>query len=179
MTKIVKKPKKKEITRRDFILLTASAMAAIGGASCVWPLIDSMNPSSDVLALASVEVDLDPIPVGQTIRVLWRGKPVFVRHRTPENIAEAIDTDWQKLRDPQPDSARVKPGHEQGLIMIGVCTHLGCIPIDDANGEYHGWFCPCHGSVYDTAGRIRQGPAHLNLILPDYNFITDNKIKIG
>ena len=118
MTKIVKKPKKKEITRRDFILLTASAMAAIGGASCVWPLIDSMNPSSDVLALASVEVDLDPIPVGQTIRVLWRGKPVFVRHRTPENIAEAIDTDWQKLRDPQPDSARVKPGHEQWLIMV-------------------------------------------------------------
>ena len=179
MTKIVKKPKKKENTRRDFILLTASAMAAIGGASCVWPLIDSMNPSSDVLALASVEVDLDPIPVGQTIRVLWRGKPVFVRHRTPENIAEAIDTDWQKLRDPQPDSARVKPGHEQWLSMIGVCTHLGCIPIDDPNGEYHGWFCPCNGSVYDTAGRIRQGPAPLNLILPDYNFTTDNKIKIG
>lgn len=179
MTNIVKKSEKKEITRRDFIVLTASAMAAVGGASCVWPLIDSMNPSADVLALASVEVDLDPIQVGQTIKVMWRGKPVFVRNRTPENIAEAVNTDWQKLRDPQPDSARVKPGHEQWLVMIGVCTHLGCIPIDDPNGEYHGWFCPCHGSVYDTAGRIRQGPAPLNLILPDYEFITDNKIKIG
>ena len=179
MTKTAKKSDKKEITRRDFIVLTASAMAAVGGASCVWPLIDSMNPSADVLALASIEVDLDPIPVGQTIKVMWRGKPVFVRNRTPENIAEAVNTDWQNLRDPQPDSARVKPGHEQWLIMIGVCTHLGCIPIDDPNGEYHGWFCPCHGSVYDTAGRIRQGPAPLNLILPDYEFITDNKIKIG
>jgi ubiquinol-cytochrome c reductase iron-sulfur subunit len=179
MTKIVKKSEKKEITRRDFIVLTASAMAAVGGASCVWPLIDSMNPSADVLALASVEVDLDPIQVGQTIKVMWRGKPVFVRNRTPENIAEAVNTDWQKLRDPEPDSARVKPGHEQWLVMIGVCTHLGCIPIDDPNGEYHGWFCPCHGSVYDTAGRIRQGPAPLNLILPENEFLTDNKKKIG
>lgn len=173
------KPKKsKSITRRDFIVVSASAMAAVAGASCVWPLIDSMNPSADVLALASVEVDLDHIAVGQAIKVMWRGKPIFIRHRTAQDIAEAEAVDWQKLRDPQPDSARVKPGYAQWLIMIGVCTHLGCIPIADS-GDYDGWFCPCHGSHYDTSGRIRQGPAPLNLIIPEYQFLTDNKIKIG
>lgn len=170
--------KPKNITRRDFITLTASAMTAVAGASCVWPLIDSMNPSADVLALASIEVDLDPIALGQTIKVMWRGKPVFIRHRTAEDIALAEAVDWKELRDPQPDSARVKPGKAEWLVMIGVCTHLGCIPIGEA-GDYHGWFCPCHGSHYDTSGRIRQGPAPLNLFIPEYEFIADNKIKIG
>ncbi|MEQ9115327.1 MAG: ubiquinol-cytochrome c reductase iron-sulfur subunit [Rickettsiales bacterium] len=164
--------------RRDFIVLTASALTAVGGATALWPFIDSMNPSADVLALASVEVDLNPIDVGQTVKVLWRGKPVFVRHRTQKDVQEAQDVNWHSLPDPQPDSARVKPGKSQWLVMIGVCTHLGCIPIGDS-GDYHGWFCPCHGSHYDTSGRIRKGPAPLNLIVPDYEFISDTKIKIG
>lgn len=169
-------PNNKE--RRDFIVLTASAVAAVGAGTALWPFVDSMNPSADVLALASVEVDLRPIAVGQTIKVMWRGKPVFIRHRTRKDIQEAEDVDWQVLPDPQPDSARVKPGHSEWLIMIGVCTHLGCIPIGDA-GDYHGWFCPCHGSHYDTSGRVRKGPAPLNLIVPEYRFISDSKIKIG
>lgn len=167
-----------KVSRRDFITLTASAVAGVGAASCLWPLIDSMNPASDVLALSSIEVDLAPIEKGQTLKVMWRGKPVFIRNRTEQDIKEAIDVDWQKLPDPQPDDARVKQGHNQWLVMIGVCTHLGCIPLGNS-GKYGGWFCPCHGSHYDTSGRIRQGPAPLNLIVPEYSFITDTKIKIG
>ena len=164
-----------KVTRRDFLVLTSTAVAGVGAAACVWPLLDSMNPASDVLALSSVEVDLTPIELGQTLKVLWRGKPVFIRHRTQEEIQEAEAESWQKMIDPQPDSARVKSGHPQWLVMIGICTHLGCVPIDDKGG----WICPCHGSRYDTAGRVTRGPAPLNLIIPDYQFVTDSKIKIG
>lgn len=169
---------KKKVSRRDFITLTATAVAGVGAVSCLWPLVDSMNPASDVLALSSIEVDLSPIEKGQTLKVMWRGKPVFIRNRTEKDIKEAEDTEWQTLPDPQPDSARVKTGHANWLIMIGVCTHLGCIPLGDS-GDYGGWFCPCHGSHYDTSGRIRKGPAPLNLIIPEYTFLTDTKIKIG
>ena len=165
-------------TRRDFMVLTASAMTAVGGAAVLWPFIDSMNPAADTLALSSIEVDLSPIAEGQGITVKWRGKPVFIRHRTPKEIKEAEDVNLADLRDPQPDSARVKPGHTEWLIMVGVCTHLGCVPIGEA-GDYDGWFCPCHGSHYDTSGRIRKGPAPLNLAIPEYTFLTDTRIKIG
>lgn len=165
-------------TRRDFIALTAQAMLGVGAAAAVWPFIDSMNPSADVLALASVEVDLSPIQPGQSIKVKWRGKPVFIRHRTQEEIAEARSVDTASLPDPQSDDARVKPGHEQWLVMIGVCTHLGCVPVGEA-GDFGGWFCPCHGSHYDTAGRIRKGPAPKNLVVPEYAFLGNDRIKIG
>jgi len=167
---------KQKVTRRDFLVLSATAMAGVGAAVCAWPFIDSMNPAKDVLALSSVEVDLTPIEEGQTLKVLWRGKPVFIRHRTAKEISEAESADWQDLRDPQQDSERVKPEHKQWLVMIGVCTHLGCIPIDVKTG---GWFCPCHGSHYDASGRVTKGPAPLNLIVPEYKFISDTKIKIG
>ena len=165
-------------TRRDFIVLTAQAMMGVGAAAAIWPFIHSMNPSADVLAMSTTEVDLSPIAVGQSIKVMWQGKPVFVRHRTPEEIKAAEDVNMDDLKDPQPDSARVKPGKAEWLIMVGVCTHLGCVPIGEA-GEYHGWFCPCHGSVYDTSGRIRKGPAPKNLIVPPYEFVSDTQVKIG
>ena len=145
-------------TRRDFLVLTAGALAAVGAASALWPFVDSMNPAADTLALASTEVDLSPIVEGQSIKVKWRGKPVFIRHRSKKQIDEALAAKMTELVDPQPDEDRVKKGHEQWLIVVGVCTHLGCIPIADA-GDYDGWFCPCHGSHYDTSGRIRKGPA--------------------
>lgn len=167
-----------KVNRRDFIVLSASAAAAVGTAACVWPLLDSMNPASDVLALASIEVDLAPIEVGQTLKVMWRGKPVFIRHRTPAEIKEAQEVDISTLRDPELDSARVSPNKPEWLIMIGVCTHLGCIPLGN-KGDYDGWFCPCHGSHYDTSGRIRKGPAPKNLYIPQHSFLTDTKIKIG
>ncbi len=171
-------PQENSTTRRDFIALTAGAVAAIGGCSVAWPLIDSMNPAADVLALSSIEVDLSPIKEGQTIKVKWRGVPVFIRHRTKENIDDARKVDVAELRDPQKDEDRVQKGHDQWLVMVGVCTHLGCIPLGDA-GDYKGWFCPCHGSHYDSAGRIRKGPAPRNLDVPKYTFLTDNRIKIG
>ena len=160
------------------MVLTASALAGVGACSVAWPFIDSMNPAADVLALASIEVDLSPIQPGQTIKVKWRGVPVFIRHRTTENITEAKSVNVSELRDPQTDEERVKKGHEQWLVMVGVCTHLGCIPLGDA-GDYKGWFCPCHGSHYDTAGRVRKGPAPKNLVVPEYTFLSDNRIKIG
>lgn len=166
-------------TRRDFIVLSASAMAAVGAGSVAWPFIDAMNPAADVLALSSTEVDLSPIAVGQSITVLWRGKPVFIRRRTPEEIEAAKNVDMNELRDPEPDSARVKEGKEEWLVMVGVCTHLGCVPLGNRAGDYQGWFCPCHGSHYDTAGRIRKGPAPKNLLVPDYAFLSDERIKIG
>ncbi len=168
-----------DANRRDFIVLTAQAMAGVGAAAVVWPLIDSMNPSADVLALASTEVDLAPVAAGQEIKVMWRGKPVFIRHRTEKEIEEARSVPLDDLPDPQADSERVKEGHEQWLVMLGVCTHLGCVPLGGNVGDYHGWFCPCHGSHYDTSGRIRKGPAPTNLIVPDYTFLDDNRIKIG
>src|SRR5690349_6516023 len=167
--------------RRDFLYLVTAATAAVGLASVAWPFIDSMNPSADVLALASIDVDLSPVAVGQSITVSWRGKPVFVRHRTPEEIEAARSVNLAELRDPQADAARVaKP---EWLIVIGICTHLGCVPLGqkptDPRGDYGGWFCPCHGSHYDTSGRIRKGPAPANLHVPDYVFNTDTKITVG
>ncbi len=169
--------------KRDFLTLVTGAAAVIGVGAIAWPLLDSMNPSADVLALSSVEVDITPIPAGQGITVAWRGKPVFVRHRTDKEIKEAEDVKLSELIEPQPDSARVRPGHTQWIVVIGICTHLGCIPLGnkptDPRGDYGGWFCPCHGSMYDTSGRVRHGPAPLNLDLPPYTFESDSKIKIG
>lgn len=170
-------------TRRDFMALTAGAMAAIGGCSVAWPLIDSMNPAKDTLAASSIEVDLSPIKEGQTIKAKWRGVPVFIRHRTKADIEESRKVEMSDLKDPQKDEDRVQKGYEQWLIMVGVCTHLGCIPLG-GSGDYGGsdgggWFCPCHGSHYDTAGRIRKGPAPRNLDVPKYTFLSDNRIKIG
>jgi ubiquinol-cytochrome c reductase iron-sulfur subunit len=166
-------------TRRDFIVLSATAMAAVGGAATIWPFVSSMNPSADVLALASTDVNLAPIAEGQEIKVMWRGKPVFIRHRTAKDIEEANAVDMDDLRDPQADAERVKEGKAQWLVMVGVCTHLGCVPLGNHAGDYDGWFCPCHGSHYDTSGRIRRGPAPTNLLVPDYTFTSDSSIKIG
>ena len=138
-----------------------------------------MNPSADVLALSSTEVDLTPVVAGQSITVLWRGKPVFIRHRTAAEIEEARGVNLDDLPDPQPDAERVTEGKEQWLVMLGVCTHLGCVPLGNRAGDYNGWFCPCHGSHYDTSGRIRKGPAPKNLAVPEYQFLSDNRIKIG
>jgi ubiquinol-cytochrome c reductase iron-sulfur subunit len=165
-------------TRRDFIHIAAITAAAGGAAALAWPLIDQMNPSGDTLALASVEFDYSKVVAGQQAAVLWRGKPVFVRHRTPKEIAEAVADDHASMRDPATDASRHKPGKPEWLIVIGVCTHLGCVP-NFGLGPYGGWLCPCHGSVYDTAGRIRAGPAPLNLFLPDYTFTGPTKVKIG
>jgi ubiquinol-cytochrome c reductase iron-sulfur subunit len=165
--------------RRDFLLLTAQAMGGLGAAALIWPFVDSMNPSADVLALSSTEVDIGSVAEGQEIKVMWRGKPVFIRHRTPKNIEEAKAVNVAELRDPATDDTRVKPGKEQWLIMVGVCTHLGCIPIGSGGGEYNGWFCPCHGSHYDASGRIRKGPAPTNLLVPEYTFLSDTRVKIG
>ncbi|MBB4199151.1 ubiquinol-cytochrome c reductase iron-sulfur subunit [Rhodoblastus sphagnicola] len=165
-----------ETSRRDFLYISTGAVAAVGAVSVVWPLISQMSPDASTLALASTEVDVASIPVGQIVTVKWRGKPVFIRHRSPEEIKAAVDVDVGSLRDPQADSTRVqKP---EWLIVIGICTHLGCIPLGK-QGQYDGWFCPCHGSVYDTSGRIRQGPAPRNLDVPPYAFLTDTKVKIG
>lgn len=171
------------VTKRDFLQLVALAGAGIGAGAIAWPLIDSMNPSADVLAVSSVEVELPPIETGSGITVMWQGKPIFVRHRTAKEIKEAEDVKMSELIEPQPDSARVKPGHAQWIVVIGICTHLGCIPLGnkptDPRGEWGGWFCPCHGSQYDTSGRVRHGPAPLNLHLPPYAFESDTKIKLG
>ncbi len=165
--------------RRDFLVLTAQAMGAVGAAALIWPFVDSMNPSAEVLALASTEIDISAIAEGQEIKVMWRGKPVFVRHRTAKNIEEAKAVNIAELRDPETDDARVKAGKEKWLVMVGVCTHLGCVPIGSGGGEYDGWFCPCHGSHYDSSGRIRKGPAPKNLMIPPYEFLSDTKVKIG
>ena len=170
-----------DVERRDFLYIATGAFAAVGGAAALWPFIDQMNPSADVLALSTIEVDLSAIEVGQSVTVKWRGKPVFVRRRTEEEISIAEGTPPDDLPDPQPDSDRVqKP---EWLILVGVCTHLGCIPLGqkaaDPKGEFGGWFCPCHGSHYDTSGRIRKGPAPENLIVPEYTFLDDDTVRIG
>jgi len=168
-------------TRRDFLMLTTGAFTAIGLGAVVWPFIHSMNPSRDVLALSSTEVDISRIEVGQAVTVMWRGKPVFVRHRSAEEIQAARATPLSELKDPAPDQGRVQK--DQWLVLVGVCTHLGCVPLGqkptDARGNFGGWFCPCHGSHYDTSGRIRLGPAPTNLPVPDYNFLSDTQIRIG
>ncbi len=172
-----------DATRRDFLILAGPAFLAVGGAMVVWPFIDQMNPDAGALALASIEVDLAPIAAGQAITVMWRGKPVFIRNRTAAEVEEAKNVSLNDLPDPQTDEERTKEGHENWLVNVGICTHLGCIPkgqgLGDVKGEYNGWFCPCHGSHYDTAGRIRKGPAPRNLVVPPYEFISDTKIKIG
>ena len=162
--------------RRDFLFTTTYAIGAVGIGLTVWPLIDQMNPDSSVKALATTEVDISSVEVGKTITVLWRGKPIFIRRRTQEEIKEASVVDLEELKDPQKDSDRAK--NPEWLVMVGVCTHLGCVPLGN-KGEYNGWFCPCHGSHYDTSGRVRKGPAPNNLEIPKYEFLNNNTIKIG
>jgi len=168
-------------TRRDFLFLAAAGFGAIGTAAAVWPLIDSMNPSAEVRALSSTEVDLAPVELGQRITVIWRGKPIYIDHRPQAAIDAARAVPLDELRDPQTDEERAKK--PEWLVMIGICTHLGCLPkgqnAGDPRGEFGGWFCPCHGSHYDTAGRIRKGPAPKNLFLPPYEYTADTAILIG
>jgi len=187
--------KKTEPTRRDFMTVAAGSFAAVGGAAALWPFIDQMNPDASALSLSSIEVDLSPIQEGQSITVMWRGKPVFIRYRTPEEIKRAKEVPLDELPDPlarndnlgddvdAEDANRASKEKEYWLILVGICTHLGCIPkgqrVGDARGDYGGWFCPCHGSHYDTAGRIRKGPAPRNLEVPPYGFMTETKVKIG
>ena len=166
----------KKTNRRDFIFTASYALGAVGLGAAVWPLIDQMNPDASVKALASTEVDISGVEKGQSITVLWRGKPVFIRRRTEEEIAKAKDVKLDDLPHPETDEERAK--NPEWLVMLGVCTHLGCVPLGD-KGEYGGWFCPCHGSHYDTSGRIRKGPAPTNMEVPKYEFVNSNTIKIG
>ena len=166
-------------TRRDFLYVATGAVAAVGAAFTAWPLIFQMNPDASTIAAgAPGEVDLAPVAEGQVIKVFWRGKPIFISHRTKKEIEEAQKVNVNSLPDPEADSKRVKQGHDQWLVLIGICTHLGCIPLAH-QGTYDGFFCPCHGSQYDTSGRIRQGPAPKNLPLPPYKFLSDSRIRIG
>ena len=171
----------KDESKRDFLIVSTYAMAGVGAASFVWPLIDQMNPAADTLALASTEIDLSSLEEGQAITVQWRGKPVFVRYRTPEEIKKAREVSLEEMRDPELDEERVS--NEKYIVLVGVCTHLGCVPLGqksgDVKGQYGGWFCPCHGSHYDHSGRIRKGPAPTNLEVPNYKFLSDTVIKIG
>ena len=188
-----------EVNRRDFLYIATGAVGAVGAALTAWPFISQMNPDASVLAMATVEVDLSPIAEGQAITLKWRGNPVFLRHRTAAEIEAAKNTKLEDLKDPiarnenvkdgdpATDENRVVGGKEQFLVMMGVCTHLGCVPLGN-DGDYAivegsqktgGWLCPCHGSHYDTAGRIRKGPAPQNLLVPKYAYLTDTKIRIG
>jgi len=175
--------------KRDFIYIATGAAAALGAGALAWPMVTQMGMASDTLAAGSIEIDLTKVSEGQQLKMLWRGKPVFVRHRTPAEIAEADAVDLADLKDPQTDNERLVPNATGGLdpkylVMVGVCTHFGCIPIGeqgkvDAEGDYGGWYCPCHGSHYDTSGRIRKGPAPKNLEIPPYEFLSDTVIKVG
>ena len=166
----------KKTKRRDFIFTASYALGAVGVGAAVWPLIDQMNPDASVKALSSTEVNVSEVQRGQSITVLWRGKPVFIKRRTEEEIAKARQVDLKELKDPEKDEDRAK--NPEWLVMVGICTHLGCVPLGN-KGEYDGWFCPCHGSHYDTSGRIRKGPAPTNLEVPKYEFVDSNTIKIG
>ncbi len=188
-----------DASKRDFLYIATGAVGAVGAALTVWPLINQMNPDASVKALATVEVDLAPVAEGQAITIKWRGNPVFIRHRTKAEIEAAKAVKMEDLIDTAARSANVKDGDlatdenrvvggkEQFLVMMGVCTHLGCVPIGnegefavvEGNAKTGGWYCPCHGSHYDTAGRIRKGPAPENLPVPQYAYITDTKIRIG
>lgn len=169
--------------RRDFIHVATLSFAGAAGVTALWPLVNQMNPSADVLALATVEADISAVQPGQTVKVPWRGKPVFVRRLTPAEIGVADKVALGDLRDPQSLADRTKPGKTEWLVTVGVCTHLGCIPLGASEGEnkgdYGGYFCPCHGSHYDTAGRIRKGPAPKNLEVPQYAFKSDTVLEIG
>ena len=171
------------VRRRDFINIAAVSFAGVGGLVTLYPLVNQMNPSADVLALASIEVDISQIKPGQSIKTIFRKQPLFVRHLTPQEIQAADAVPVSELRDPQSLAERTKPGKAQWLVTMGVCTHLGCVPLGagegEAKGEYGGYFCPCHGSHYDTAGRIRKGPAPLNLEVPEYVFMSDTVVRIG
>ena len=167
---------KKKVQRRDFIFTASYALGAVGVGAVVWPLVDQMNPDRSVKALASTEVDVSSLEPGKSITVLWRGKPVFIKRRTQEEIAEARNVNIKDLPPPEKDEDRAK--NPEWLVMLGICTHLGCVPLGD-KGEYNGWFCPCHGSHYDTSGRIRKGPAPTNMEIPKYEFVNSNTIKIG
>jgi ubiquinol-cytochrome c reductase iron-sulfur subunit len=168
-----------EPTRRDFLILATGAASAVALGAAVWPFVASLAPdAAEVAAGAPVELDLTPIADGQIVKVFWRGKLIFVRNRTPKEIEEARNVEIATLRDPQTDQARVKEGHDKWLVVYGNCTHLGCVPLGNA-GQYNGWFCPCHGSVFDTSGRVRGGPAPINLPIPPYTFASDTKIVIG
>ncbi|WP_332653733.1 ubiquinol-cytochrome c reductase iron-sulfur subunit [Brevundimonas sp.] len=164
--------------RRDFIHIAAGAAAVGAGVMAAWPLVNSMNPAADTLALSTIEFDLTKVQEGQQVVIKWQGKPVFVRYRTPAEIEQARADDRASLKDPQTDADRVKPGHQQYLVVIGSCTHLGCVPTF-GSGDFGGWFCPCHGSHYDTSGRIRKGPAPKNLVVPTYDYVSDTRVKIG
>ena len=183
--------------RRDFLVIAGNAFAAVGAASLLWPFVQQMNPDASAKALSSIEIDLSHVKEGQVITPMWRGKPLFIRHRTKDEIDAAANVDPKDLPDglsrndafpegkPMPaiDANRVKLGHEKWLVLVGICTHLGCVPkgnaMGDSRGDFGGWFCPCHGSHYDTAGRVRKGPAPRNLEVPPYTFISDSKIKVG
>jgi ubiquinol-cytochrome c reductase iron-sulfur subunit len=171
------------VRRRDFIHIATVSFAGVGAAAVALPLVSQMSASADVLALASIEVDVAAIQPGQSIKTSWRKQPVFIRNLTPAEIEEANKVDVGGLRDPQTLAERTKPGKENWLITLGVCTHLGCVPLGAASGEvkgeYGGYFCPCHGSHYDTAARIRKGPAPLNLVVPEFAFLSDTIVKIG
>ena len=169
--------------RRDFINIAAVSFAGVGGLAVLYPLVNQMNPSADVLALASIEVDISRIQSGQAIKTIWRKQPVFIRNLTPAEIKEANAVPLGDLRDPQTLSERTRDGKVNWLVTMGVCTHLGCVPLGTAQGEnrgeYGGYFCPCHGSHYDTAARIRKGPAPKNLEVPEYSFVSDTVVRIG
>lgn len=179
-----------EPTRRDFLFIATGAVAAVGAVSAVWPFVDQMNPDAGTLALSSIEVDVTQVAEGQSITAKWRGKPVFIRQRTAKEIEEGKGASLADLKDPvarnanlaedaeASDANRSASGKEQWLVMVGVCTHLGCIPLGQS-GDYNGWFCPCHGSTYDTAGRIRKGPAPQNMAIPKFEFISDTTVRIG
>jgi ubiquinol-cytochrome c reductase iron-sulfur subunit len=168
-----------EPTRRDFLYIATGAVGAVGAAAVLVPLVSQMNPDASTIAAgAPIEVDLAPVAEGQVIKVIWRGKPIFINHRTKKEIEDARAVNVNSLPDPEPDQKRVKEGHDEWLVLVGICTHLGCIPLAH-QGDYNGFFCPCHGSVYDTSGRIRRGPAPANLPLPPYQFVSDTKIRIG
>lgn len=169
--------------RREFLTLTTCTMGAVGACSLLWPFAQSLGPAADISALATIDVDLQTIPKGEGLTVLWRGTPVFIRHRTPQEIERATQTPMEDLIDPEQDRARIKPQHAEWLVVIGVCTHLGCVPTgqkpSQARGAYGGWLCPCHGSEYDTSGRVRRGPAPLNLPVPPYTFLDEKTLRIG
>ena len=164
--------------RRDFLFTASYTVGAVGLGAAIWPLIHQMNPDQSVKALATTEVDISQVEPGNSITVLWRGKPVFLKRRTQDEIAEARSVSMEDLPDPQKDEDRVKDGKDEWLVMLGVCTHLGCVPLKD-KGDYKGWFCPCHGSHYDLSGRIRKGPAPKNMEIPKFEFVDNNTIKIG
>ena len=166
----------KKTKRRDFIFTASYTLGAVGVGAAVWPLIDQMNPDASVKAHSSTEVNVSEVQPGQSITVLWRSKPVFIKRRTEEEIAKARQVDLKELKDPEKDEDRAK--NPEWLVIVGICTHLGCVPLGN-KGDYNGWFCPCHGSHYDTSGRIRKGPAPTNLEVPKYEFVDSNTIKIG